>query len=202
MIQTLWYDPFTQQMEPDLSFPPVLTKADGSRRYREGEFGNASPSWDNYDEFIANAPRFALYHLRNGAVAGGKTYYKQTRYEAWRRWIAMADFKDWFVSMQIPYDVERTLQIQGEVMDTEQGLSLFYTHIAKPMRDALREEAHSVYGIIAYSLLRTYLCANSYEWLMELLRRYSGHVVEFSTFGRKWGTVLHYNTVFWEVRNY
>ena len=79
---------------------------------------------------------------------------------------------------------------------------LFYSRVAKPMREALKEKSFNVTGLEAEILLRYYLCSRSLEWLKILLERYPEHVVEFSSYGVNWGTLRGYNTVFWEVRLY
>jgi len=183
-------------------FKPVLAKGDFARRYRLGEFGNASPTWESLEAFQRDSPDEGLYHLRNGRVAGGVTYYKQTPAQVVERWGGVSDPSAWYCSQQVPLGVEQSLRLQGEVMRTERGLYLYYSTVPLPMRDALRQRAESVYGIMAGLLLRDALCWNSYEWLGVLLDRYPDHVVEFSTYGIPWGTLPHYNTIFWEVRLY
>jgi hypothetical protein len=96
---------------------------------------------------------------------------------------------------------EKTL-FQGEVQQGIWGVDLYYTTVAKPMREALALWSRQVSGIIAVSLLRKFLCWRSYEWLEYLLEAYPDHVVEFSTYSQQWGTMVDYNTVFWEVRAY
>lgn len=187
----------------------MRSKRDFVVRYAAGEFGNASPTWNTFEEFDAitrqrypdawEAERAPIrYHLRN-RVAGGATYYNLNTYEAYVRWAQQPDRSQWYLSQMAPTD--KTL-LQGEVMETEKGLSLFYSTVAKPMRDALKEQSATVYGLQATSLLRTHLCARSYDWLMELLQLYPNHVVEFSAYSVKFGTLPNYNTVFWEVRLY
>jgi hypothetical protein len=70
------------------------------------------------------------------------------------------------------------------------------------MRDALKEESHEAHGLKAKMLLEHYLDAPSYNWLLGLLEWYPDHVVEFSCYGKKWGTVPGFNTIYWEVRKY
>jgi|SRR6185369_187923 len=187
---------------------PVRTKRDFVKRYAAGEFGNASPTWLDPERFKEEAPRNgSLFHLRNGAVAGGKSYYKQPFLRAYMYWKNAPNtiggrIEDWYTSMQIPPLVEQSLLLQGEVMRTERGLYLYYTRVKEPMRIALARESASVFGILAVSLLREALCSNSYDWLNELLDLYPDHVVEFSAYERRWGTLPNFNTVFWEVRNY
>jgi hypothetical protein len=189
------------------SWQPVLTKRDFVRRYAAGEFGNASPTWTRLEQFAqhcATEESWGLYHLRNGVVAGGVTYYKQERAEALWRWANVERPGDWYCSVQVPPEVEAALVIQGEVqqaMGERCGLDLSYTRVAKPMRTALREDAHSVSGIMALSLLQVSLSPCDYDWLNVLLDRYPQHVIEFSAYTRRWGT-LDQRTIIWEVRNY
>lgn len=195
-------------------YRPVLTKRDFVGRYARGEFGNGSPTWLTLKEFIDDSLAGMgtplgddLYHLRNGAVAGGETYYKQPWELIMARWGALPNGHDWYCSTQVPLDVERTLLVQGEVQIAVPGgggcgLELFYSTVAKPMREALSTRAHQVQGTMASLILREYLCPNSLDWLYELLYRYPHHVVEFSAFSRRWGTLPNFNTLFWEVRQY
>jgi len=198
------------EMTMDESFPPVLSKHDFVLRYARGEFGNASPTWLDPETFKAEAEkkeRKRLYHLRN-RFAGGVTYYKQEYLEAYQKWRASANPSDWYCSLQVPKHVEESLLIQGEVTQAEPGsgqcgLYLYYTTVKKPMRDALRECPREASGILSTLLLRYHLCPNSYDWLQELLTRYPFHVIEFSAYEVKWGTLApSFNTVFWEVRSY
>ena len=183
------------------SYPPVLTKRDGAARFRAGEFGNASPSWDTVEKFTASGYT-GLVHVRNGLVAGGATYYNTRPEDVVKVWQP-----GYYISAMVPPDVEASLVFQGEVQQAPPGcgrcgLDLFYTRIAKPMRTALAENAVQVSGIIARVTLECLMDPLSYDWLQVLLERYEGHVVEFSTYGRQWGTLPGYRTVFWEIRNY
>jgi hypothetical protein len=111
----------------------------------------------------------------------------------------MPDRQNWYCSEMAPTDL--TL-LQGEVMRGVWGLGLYYTTVAKPMRDALAVQSRTARGIIAMSILQRFMDNNSYEWLQYLLDEYHDHVIEFSTYGQNWGTLPNYNTVFWEVRQY
>ena len=57
---------------------PVLTKKDFVRRYARGEFGNASPTWSTYWDWMQSkhwvGQQRQLYHIRN-RIAGEKTWY-------------------------------------------------------------------------------------------------------------------------------
>lgn len=189
--------------------PPVKTKADFVKRYRAGEFGNHSPTWDTLEEYLASGYR-GLVHIRN-RVAGGPTWYNVPAEEVEGRvGIITAPFfngspeplekrENLYFSGMAP--TEKTL-IQGEVMRSTRHLEFFYSTVAKPMRDALTEKSDTIYGAAAAAVLRRYLCPNSFEWLGYLLDTYPGHVVELSTYDVEWGTLPGYNTVFWEVRSY
>lgn len=186
-----------------MKYPPVLNKKDFTRRYRKGEFGNASPTWDSVEEWknLHEKPK-GMYHLRN-RIRGGPTFYDLDEWQVipyYNTQIVEGDNpENYYLSLMCP--TEHTL-IQGEVMQDVGGLKLFYSTVTKPMRQALKEQSQTICGIIAVSVLKYYLCPNSWEWLNVLLDRYPGHVVEFTTLGCEWGTVPNFNTLWWEVRLY
>ncbi len=181
---------------------PVLNKKDFVRRYAQSEFGNASPTWDTFEQWVDRRVGVGnLFHVRN-RIAGGQTYYNVTCEKMWSVWHLAAvkyGIENFYISAMCP--TEKTV-IQGEVQRGIWGLDLYYTMIAKPMREALAIEARQTCGIIANVLLKTCLCQRSHEWLMYLLDEYPDHVVEFTTLSVEWGTVPGYNTLFWEVRAY
>jgi len=180
---------------------PINNKAQFVKYYKQGLFGNASLTWDNYEEY-KSAKYFGKVHFRN-RKRGGDTYYNIGRLESVgvaNRLRRAGRLDEFYISAMAPH--ERNL-LQGEVQQTPVGLGLFYSSaVGLPMRDALALDGRQVYGIEAVMLLRRSLCPKSYDWLQELLSKYPGHVVEFSTFSIKWGTLPGFNTVFWEVRNY
>lgn len=180
-----------------MNYAPVLTKRDFVRRYESGEFGNASPTWNDPKSFWSSAGS-SKYHLRN-RVAGAKTYYDLDAASLYSLWKMQPDVGSWYASAMCPTD---KTTFQGEVLQTEHSLSLVYTTVAKPMREALAEYSRYATGIIAVSLLRYYMNARSYDWLQTLLDRYPLHVVEFTCLSTCWGTLPGYNTLFWEVRSY
>ena len=180
---------------------PVLTKADFVRRYQRGEFGNRSPTWDTLAEYQASNYQ-GLIHIRN-RVAAGPTWYDVPAAEVTAKWIEIVRDgvtpETLYLSAMAPTD--KTI-IQGEIQRTVCGLTLTYSTVKKPMRIALAEETLLAYGLGAKFTISKHLCDNSYDWLLYLLDTYDGHVVEFSTYSTCWGTLPHYNTVFWEVRKY
>lgn len=166
------------------------------------EFGNSAPTWNSPSEWrLSHKPGW--FHIRN-RVAGGPTWYNvkdDVLEPQWEQCVSEGcDPSLLYISAMAP--TELTL-VQGEVMNGPgAGLYLFYSRVAKPMRDALKAESHTLEGIMATRLLRHFMCPNSFDWMMALLDRYEDHVVEFSTYDCEWGTLPGFNTVFWEVRLY
>lgn len=180
---------------------PVLSKADFVRRFQLGEFGNKTQNWDTYDEFQQSGYR-GLVHIRN-RVAGAKTWYNVPACDVFyemRQIIAHgeAEEKNLYLAAMAP--TAETV-IQGEVFRGTDGLSLYYSTVAKPMRDSLLEGGKQVCGLRAKLLLEHYLDAVDYEWIQDLLDRYDSHVVEFSCYNCLTGS-LKRRMIIWEVRNY
>jgi hypothetical protein len=181
-------------------YRPVLTKKDFVDRYSRGEFGNHATTWLTLRQYHISG-YCGLVHLRS-RVAGGPTYYNLTSAALWitlNKVSTRSDYLNWYVSAMAP--TSKTL-FQGEVTRGLWGLELTYTHVAKPMREALEQSTRTTRGLEANLLLQHYLCPNSWDWMNVLLERYNDHVVEFSTYSEQWGTLPGYNTVFWEVRKY
>ena len=177
---------------------PVLTKKDFVRRYKSGEFGNASPSWEAREIALITPRPGALYHLRNKTVAG-KTHYNLSWKQLNTAVSRLVNKQNWYISEMAPH--ESTI-IQGETQRSIGGLYLRYTFDKRPMRDAWQyHEAHA-YNLTAQQILADYLDQQSFEHLRDLLEYYVGHIIEFSTFGVEWGTVPGFRTVIWEVRRY
>lgn len=186
-------------------FPPVKTKTDMVRRYSLGEFGNASPTWDTFDQWyveVFGSEKWIarLYHIRN-RVAGGPTWYNLGPWGLADKWKAITeegvDPSTLYISAMAPLHL-----LNGELIRTHEGLYLFYSTVQKPMRDSLREGGREAKGVSVQFILKHYMNERSYDWTMLLLDRYPDHVIEFTVVDRCWGTVPGYNTLFWEVRSY
>jgi len=189
-----------------MSYPPVNSKKDFVKRYKNGEFGNASPTWNDLKSFLdegRDKDLTGLYHLRN-RVKGGPTWYNVSGGSVRDKWaevhsLGQVTEGNLYVSEMCP---THKTQLVGEVTDTPDGLTLYASTLPRTMREALASSSFTVRGLPAVGYLRMYLNANSYEWMHELLDRYPGHVIEFTALSRCWGTLPGFNTVFWEVRNY
>lgn len=182
-----------------LSPSPVLTKADFVRRFQKSEFGNRTQNWNTYDEFRQSGYA-GLVHIRN-REAGAKTWYNVPAADVFyelRQIIAHGESTEdklYFAAMA----PTSATTFQGEVFRSETGLALYYSTIAKPMRDSLAEGGKQVYGLTAKLFLEYYLDPVDYDWIQELLDRYDGHIVEFSAYNKACGT-LNRRTIIWEVR--
>ena len=166
----------------------VLTKRDFVRRFIAGEFGNRTPVWTSVPTDFDGELCFRGYE------PGFRTVYNAPR--------TMPQPPGCYVSAMMPRDIEAKGLIQGEVMQSTRGLSLYCSSLRLPMKDALNIGGAQVYGLTASLLLRRNLCWNSYTWLQELLSLYPDHVVEFSAYAVNYGMLPNHNTLFWEVRNY
>lgn len=184
---------------------PISSKRDFVERFRRGEFGNSTPTWDSVRDWFAERERYLdsnLYHLRN-RIPGGRTHYSL---EGWRlyTWAGSREGKwvygpEWYVSMMAPMD---QTAIQGELRRVAGGLQLHYTTVPLPMRDALTKDSRQAMGLVANMLLQRNMDAGSYDWIQTLLDEYPNHIVEFTTFKKPWGTLatMGFATVIWELR--
>lgn len=183
---------------------PINTKRKFVRLYKQGIFGNASPTWDTLEEWLDgfNQHGRGLFHIRN-RVAGRPTYYNLSSKELEYRWHSLAchvDPTSLYISEMAPHEVGT---IQGEIQRTFRGLELYWTSASKPMREAFEYFGGATWiGLVAKLYLQKYMDPASYEWLEYLLDAYPDHVIEFSCFERNWGTIPGRNTVWWEVRAY
>lgn len=195
-----------------VDWKPVLTKRDFVRRFNSGEFGNRTVTWNHIDSALLSMSfgdirETDLIHIRN-RIAGGRTWYNvPAKYlaDVYRNEVLASGLEPQQVYFAQMAPTARTL-IQGELQqadinDGRHGLELLYTTVRKPMRDALAESQRFVSGIIARELLRHYMDAGSFDWMNVLLERYPGHVIEFSAYDVRCGT-LDMNTIVWEVRRY
>jgi len=102
------------------------------------------------------------------------------------------------------------LLLQGEIIDItddesrglKSGIHLTYTHVKKPMKEALKEKTLHAHGPDVIRLLRRFLNEKSQRELQDLVNSFPNHAIEFSTYGVEVGDKPGRNTVFWEVRMY
>jgi len=178
---------------------PIDSKKKFTGLYHQGVFGNASPTWGTYDEFISSSYG-GLVHVRN-KVAGGQTFYNLLRFEDISKACRSLGKEGYYISAMAPHTGHGT--VQGEVCRSERHLDLTLTTGKLPMHEALLTDYTAIlHGLHAESALQRWMDVNSYEWVQYLFDAYPDHVIEFSCFDRYWGTVPRRNTVIWEVRSY
>ena len=180
----------------------VQRKADMYALYERKQFGNMLLSWKSLDDYLRSAYD-GLVNLRYAVPGSPWCRYGMTRAQVVEQadaWCAEGADRAKFKLNELARD--ENLVLQGEVMRSERGLSLRYSRLPKPMRLALKEQEEHADGVIATIILQTALDPSSWDCLNELLEKYVGAVVEFSTWSHDVGDIGNRNTVFWEVRHY
>lgn len=167
--------------------------------YEKGEFGNKFPCWNSLEDYLASGYEelVALRHKTNGM---GGFFLPDLGKEEVKREIKNRNLgrNEIHITACAP-DELRT--IQGEVMQSEDYFTLFYSHLKKPMRQALMEGGIHSKGFHSHITLQMYMDRSSFENMNELFYKYPDHVIEFTCFRKSVGE-LRWNTVFWEVRHY
>lgn len=182
-----------------MEYLPVLTKVDFVRRYKSGEFGNHSSTWNTVEEWGKCCHSFNdRFHIRSRLVGGPGTYNVKALAVEWE-WSKLKEPKDSYISSMAPH--HKNL-IQGELL-VDAGWYLTYSDEPDlPMRDALAKSTKTATGIMALALVRSVCNPTSWDWLQVLIERYEGHCIEFSAFRCNWGTIPNENVVWWEIRKY
>lgn len=187
----------------------INSKAKFVSLYRQGRFGNASPTWDSIDEWWGDKAKrpYARWHFRN-RIPGGPTYYDltmQTAMKAYRLICNQGTLGNFYVSEMAPTHktiLNGEVQARDGVNGFEGSWSLMYSPIKATMRESLSILTRHANGLHARMILQSRMDPYSFDWLLGLLEDYPNHIVEFSVYSCDWGTVPGRNTVFWEVRNY
>lgn len=187
---------------------PVLSKTDFARRYIQGEFGNASPSWQDREVFAEETA--GDYFLKDGTInlyslrsskSSDKTLYNADRLKvliAWKQ-LERKGITGWYASRMAP--TKETVFNAELYVCPEKGLRLFYATGPHTMKEGLKLNGRELTGLSAKLFLQVKMPHRDYEWLMYLLEEgYPDHVIEFTTYSRTFGTVPGFKTVYWEVR--
>jgi hypothetical protein len=181
----------------------VENKKQAYALFHNGRLGNKFRTWDSVRDFVYSGYA-GMATMRYKGTVTGKAWvaYNVPHTEVANRakqWIAQgADPMMIVVNESAP---DERLAIQGEIVMTIKGLSLFYSTEKAKMRVALAN-GKQCYGLKALALLRRYCDASSYDDLMELLELYPDSAIEFSVYQMNVGCCRARNTVIWEVRNY
>lgn len=96
---------------------------------------------------------------------------------------------------------DHRVTLQAEVMNSDRFLEMRYAlHSGVGMRQAYGRMKH-VHGAVVPVILKTYLDANSWDNLQEILATYRDSVVELSAYDVSVGQ-LGWNSICWECRNF
>ncbi len=181
----------------------LATKDEMYNRYQRGAFGNKPRIWHDYGQLEQDPPTRPVTMRYKGKGGGGFCNYNVQLSEVpaiMQEWAEKgADTALITFNEGLPDD---RLEIQGEVMQSAEHLSLRYSTEKLPMRLALKKSQSHVSGVIASLTLKHFLDPTSLDELYELLDIYPGAVIEFGTYSVDVGTVPRRNTIFWEVRHY
>lgn len=179
----------------------IRTKREMYEAYHRGRFGNRLRAWSGVQAWRESEYQGEVV-LRSKSSAGGRVAYRldasevASTLEAWGVELTSAEIE---INESAP---DSDILIQGEVERSELYLTLTFSTLRLPMRDALARDSNTVTGLKALLLLRRYLDPSSFDDLWGLLEDFDGAVVEFSCWSSDVGICPRRNTVFWEVRHY
>ena len=183
----------------------ILNKRQSTDGYKNGLFGNHLRQWDKPKDVPLDVPEVMIRWRGKGS--GGPAV-PTTRAKLIDDWIVVAlqyglqgNDDALYVSERCP---DHKLTFQGEFMDAPE-FGGYYGHFSREktyQRAALKlPTAFHEVGHRAKLLCRSYMDHDSYDNLLTLLDTYPMHVVEFSCFSVRLGS-LRRNTIFWEVRKF
>jgi hypothetical protein len=171
--------------------------------YDLGLLGNKAIAWNSLDEIIASKWKDSIC-IRPRK----KSTIKVTKYD-----VPLKDAKkeiEEMVKLGIKQEdiafnqsmPNKHLLIQGEVMITEKGLTLFYTLAKKPMNLGFQEHSAHAFGLQAKMILEKYFYPSTLSDIQALFDNFPDSIIEFSCYSVPVGNIPGRNTVIWEVRNY
>lgn len=198
-----------------MTWPRVKDKADFYDRFLAGEFGNKVPHftsflkyyqwcWDMGQSlksvqcmgFSNGLPMTGVRGMRPGMEFITVRDAYEAEKETIRRGWCLGDY---MVGLGTP---DHLLTLNGELIEEHGEPWLSYSTAPVTMRVAMREpHVRRARGVRALGICDWYMEPVAADWLRELLARYPGHAIEFSTYRLGLGD-LGWNTVFWEVRDY
>lgn len=175
---------------------------------RRSVLGNYLPSY-TWDEFLEMKPKgnFGFRHRRKVGSSLFRRGMSEKQVAEYVRTLIKAgeiSMEDVLISLDTSL-VDSKRVLQGEVTrGLSFGLTLVYSRLFSTFtcREEMRQPDLTVlHGLRAYATLKTFLDAESYEWMMQLCDDYPDAVVEFTTFSCPVGA-FGWNTIFWEIRDY
>lgn len=198
-------DQWTDYVEPSLeTHGPIDSKKKMYALYRKLAFGNRPGSWQTLSEWeadwkLSGSDPGALFGVRETAKVGGR--FAKCLSPDFVRQVVLNWGSDHYEISEMQDDSR--LVLQGEVFRDFDVVRLFCSQAKMPMRDALKASngAKNLFGLEAALVLKEVLDPKSWDNLNDLWDKWSGHVIEFSTYKGSVG-LLGWNTIFWECRCY
>jgi hypothetical protein len=187
----------------------ILTKKQNYRFWQSGAFGTKLRAWRTYAEW-ADSGFGGLIAIRNTGVGGGPCLYKVEPRFVYQRvddlCQAGANREDLMFNEMAP---DNAMVLQGEYLngirefDGEMVSNVFlHTRVKEQMRDALKTESTTSYGLRSDLLIKEAMSPASYADWQSLLTQYPDHVFEVSIYDHYLGDLPHRNALVWEVRKY
>lgn len=183
----------------------IPTKSACYRLYESGAFGNKLRTWNDLSSLMRDDYCGGVVMRYKGAGGGteypryGQEIPKAEVADTVQAWVSAGASRESIRFNEAAWDDK--LIIQGEVMRSQEHLSLFYSREKTKMREALKRGLQ-VEGLRAMMLLRHALSPASYDDVEALIERYPDAVIEFSAYSHNVGNCRGRNAVIWEVRNY
>lgn len=165
--------------------------------YASGEFGNKLRTWEDLNSLLIDTysgtvtMRYAGKYNKwcSYNISKDKVRNEILRWESEGADISLIRFNE-----SAP---DENLIIQGEISeDSNLGLILSYSTDKVKMRQAM-ENPKECLGWEALAMLKKHLSPLSRINVSRLLARYSGAVIEFSTYNHMLGNIPKNNTIFW-----
>lgn len=183
----------------------ITSKRQSYNLWRQGLFGNKGGDWATVEDLRKSRFRGTVA-IRYCGFAHGGIFIKDLQIQQVEPTLAKLHEQGWslsdfYILEQMSPDIV-TYRINGELLNTPDGLALYYSTDNALMRDALVKSGRQVWGLRTMLVLRHFLNPTDFEELMTLLDHFPGHVIEFSSFSRSVGLIPHRQMIVWEVRLY
>ena len=181
----------------------ILSKAKAYEIYKYGMLFNRLRIWDSYEEIKKSGYKGTVSVRYKGGSRGTGFYAYNVPISdiqnLIKTWLSKGAKKELITFNESAPD--NFLTIQGELMETSRDLNLFYSQEKKKMNIALKN-GKTVQGMQARFMLKQFLNCISYDEIMNLLKLFPYHVIEFSAYDVNLGILPNRNTIIWEIRKY
>jgi hypothetical protein len=166
--------------------------------YRSGKLGNKLKTWYSFDDLIKDNFQGTVGIRVSNYLGGGQCFYGVAVKDVPNKLKELPSQVKYVLSESAP---DENIIFQGEITNSTDYITLFYSTVKDRMRVALQNAQHA-YGVQALNILKRYMTATSYDDLMMLLDEYPNSVVEFGVYQNNLGECPHRNMIIWEVRCY